>query len=300
MKIILLLLALSISTIAVAQPTISFTFDDGSTSDRAGFELEEWNEMLLKALDDANIQAVLFVTTRGKATDKGRYVLESWDNQGHLIANHTNSHPNFNREDVTAEHFRTELLKADALIKKYDNYTRLFRFPYLKEGNTEAKVDSIRHILKEHDYKNGYVTIDASDWYIDSRLLKRLRQNPEADIEGFKKFYLDHMFERASYYEKLSYEMNGRHIKHNLLLHHNLAAALFLDDLIVMFKSKGWNVISAKEAFEDPIYLTKTRHAGESLIWAMAKDSGKYEQLLRYPAEDSRYEEKRMNELGLR
>lgn len=299
MKSVLLLLVLTFSTAVYAQPTISFTFDDGSTSNRAGIELEEWNMMLLKALEDAEINAVFFVSTRGKTTPKGRYVLKSWDEKGHLIANHTNAHPNFNNPDHTVELFQTELLKADAIIRSYDNYTRFFRFPYLKEGNTASKVDSIRQILKDNGYRNGHVTVDASDWYIDSRLIKRLRENPDADIEGFKAFYLEHIFERAQYYEKLSYELNGRHIKHNLLLHHNLAAALFLDDLIAMFKSKGWNVISAEEAYTDPIYQTVTRHAGESLIWAMAKDSGKFEHILRYPAEDSRYEKERMDKLGL-
>lgn len=39
--------------------------------------------------------------------------------------------------------------------------------------------------------------------------------------------------------------------------------------------------------------------AGESLIWSLAKESGKYEDELRYPAEDSRYEIPKMKELGI-
>ena len=39
--------------------------------------------------------------------------------------------------------------------------------------------------------------------------------------------------------------------------------------------------------------------AGESLIWALAKETEKYESLLRYPAEDGRYEEAKMDQLGL-
>ena len=101
------------------------------------------------------------------------------------------------------------------------------------------------------------------------------------------------------FYEKLSFEINGRHINHTLLLHHNLAAALFIDDLIKMFKDKGWEIVSATEAYEDPIYKTEPQFAGESLIYAQAKDSGKSESILRYPAEDSRYEKDKMDELGL-
>ncbi len=290
---------LALSVTAGAQPTISFTFDDGMTSGMSGYALEEWNEMILESLDEAQIKAVFFVKTEGKSTEKGMYLLNSWNDRGHRIANHTYSHPNFNSKDINAGDFRMELLKADSFIRSFDNYIKLFRFPYLKEGNTQGEIDSIRQIMGANGYKNGYVTIDASDWYIDSRLRSRLRKEPGADIDGYKAFYLEHIFERAKFYEGLSWELTGRHIHHTLLLHHNLTSALFLDDLITMFRSKGWNVISAEEAYKDSIFSQTPTHAGESLIWALAKDSGEYEDILRYPAEDSRYEKDRMDSLGL-
>ena len=283
----------------MGQPCISFTFDDGSTAKHGNYSFEDWNERILSTLDKADIKAVFFVTTQNKANKKGKFLLESWNKNGHLIANHTPTHPNFNNSSVTAEDFREELLKADSIISNYSNYTKLFRFPYLKEGNTASKVDSIRHIMKQNGYTNGYVTVDASDWYIDSRLRKRLRTNPEADITPYKTYYLEHLLEGATYYEQLSYTLTGRHIKHTLLLHHNLSAALFLDDLIDLFKSNGWKVISADEAYNDPIFKQKPKQAGESLIWSLAKDSGLFDQQLRYPAEDSQYEKERMDKRGL-
>ena len=66
-----------------------------------------------------------------------------------------------------------------------------------------------------------------------------------------------------------------------------------------MFKDKGWEIVSATKAYEDPVYKTETNFAGEGLIYAQAKDSGKYDDVLRYPAEDSRYEKEKMDELGL-
>lgn len=250
-------------------------------------------------MDDADIKAIFFIKGDGVANDKGKFLLDSWNERGHKIANHTYTHPNFNGDNVSASFFEEELLKTDSLIKNYSNHIKLFRFPYLKEGNTTAKIDIFRQILKDQGYRNGHVTVDASDWYIDSRLRKRLKEQPNADVEAFKDFYLEHLYKRAMYYEDLSYELTDRHINHTLLLHHNLAAALFLGDLIEMFKSKGWNVISAEKAFDDPIFDKVPNHAGESLIWALAKDSGKYEDQLRYPAEDSVYEKDRMDELGL-
>lgn len=278
---------------------LSFTFDDGSLGDRPGYEFEEWNGMLLDNLDKANVKAIFFVKADDKESEKGRYLLSSWNDKGHKIANHTYSHPNFNRENVSFENFKEELLRADSVIRAYSNYVKIFRFPYLKEGNTKFKVDSIRGFLKARGYVNGHVTIDASDWYIDSRLIKRLKEDPNAELEEFKKFYLEHIYERATYYEELSFKLTNRHIHHTLLLHHNLTAALFLGDLVEMFREKGWEIVSADKAYEDPVFAELPEHAGESLIWALAKDSGKYDPELRYPAEDSSYEKDRMDKLGL-
>jgi len=298
MKYLFIAFALFISNNVFTQ-SVSFTFDDGSLGNMPGYSLQEWNSMLLKKLDNANVKAMLFVMGKDKSSIKGNYLLNSWNTKGHNIANHTFSHKNYNSESTLFEDFKNDFIKNDFIISKYSNYTKLFRFPYLKEGNTKEKINSFRVFLKNQNYKNGYVTIDASDWYINSRLIKRLRQNKNADISDFRRFYLNHIWERAQFYEKLSYELTGRHIKHTLLLHHNLAASLFIDDLIAMFKEKNWKITSAEEAFKDSIYDKTPTYAGESLIYALAKDSGNYKNILRYPAEDSRYEKEKMDELGL-
>jgi peptidoglycan/xylan/chitin deacetylase (PgdA/CDA1 family) len=285
------------------KPIVSFTFDDGNTSDLAGFKFEEWNRMLLSHLKAENLKAVFFVTGRNKLTKKGTLLLKSWNDAGHKIANHSFSHPNFNSEKNTPELFESQLKRTDSIISSLSNSIKLFRFPYLKEGQNQSKVDSIRKILSDNKYLNGYVTIDASDWYIDQRLIRRIKEIglEKAEIDQFKDFYLEHILDRANYYEELSYEMNGRHIKHTLLLHHNLTSALFLDDLIEKFKKEGWEIVNADNAFKDKIFekIPDANFAGESLIWSMAKQSGRFDQSLRYPAEDSRYEKDKMNKLGL-
>ncbi|MEO7989925.1 MAG: polysaccharide deacetylase family protein [Chryseolinea sp.] len=299
-KLLALLLIISVYPIC-AQPTISFTFDDGVTDDMPGYPFEQWNKMLLDHLDNAGIKTVFFVTGFNKLDSKGQFLLKSWNDKGHKIGNHTFSHLNYNSKTVSFEKFKYELLSTDTIINKLTNYFPMFRFPYLKEGETNEKVQLFRAFMNEHHYKNGHVTIDASDWYIDSRLRNRLKANPKADIEGFRKFYLKHLYNRAMYYDDLAFKLTGRHIKHTILLHHNLAASLFLGDLIKMFKEKGWKIIDGEAAYADEIF-TKTPGtipAGESLIWALAKESGKFETILRYPAEDGDYEKDKMDKLGL-
>ena len=283
------------------KPKIAFTFDDGSIDDFGAYKLETWNQRLLDQLKKNKVKTILFSAGANKSSPKGKYVLSSWNNAGHLIANHSFSHVNFSSENTSLEDFKLELSKNDRIIKPYSNYAPYFRFPYLKEGDTKEKVEGFRAFMKQKGYKNGYVTIDASDWYIDARLVKRLEENPKADLSGFKNYYKNHLFNRALYYDSLAYQLTNRRINHVLLLHHNLAAALFLDDLITYFKNKGWDVIDADQAYKDIIYdeVPTPIPAGESLIWALAKQSGRFDKGLRYPAEDGEYEKPMMDKLGL-
>lgn len=283
------------------KPKISFTFDDGQTNDIGEYNLKVWNQLLLDNLKKHNLKSILFSTGANKSSAKGKYVLASWNNAGHLIANHTFTHANFNSKHISLEGFEFELTQNDAIIKKYSNYYPYFRFPYLKEGDTEEKIEGFRAFMKKKGYKNGYVSIDASDWYIDSRLVTRLKEKPKADISGFRDYYKNHLLNRALFYDSLAYQLTNRRINHVILLHHNLAAALFLDDLIKHFEDNGWEVIDADKAYKDQIYneVPNNIPAGESLIWALAKKSRQFEKVLRYPAEDGVYEKPFMDKLGL-
>lgn len=299
MKRIAAIIVFLILTPTFCQSKISFTFDDGSIGNKPNYKFDVWNNMLLKKLEDAKVEAMFFVTGKNIPGVKGKQLLKSWNEKGHKIGNHTYRHSNYSANEVSFSSFKNDFIKNDAIINAYSNYSKFFRFPYLKEGNTAEKIDSARAFLKKQGYRNGHVTIDASDWYIDSRLLKRLRQNPKADVSAYRAFYLNHIWEKAQFYEELSVAMNGRHINHTLLLHHNLTSALFIDDLIAMFKSKGWEIVPVSMAFKDPIYKIETKYAGESLIYAQARDAGKYKNKLRYPPEDSKYEKSKMDKLGL-
>ncbi|HZI46740.1 MAG TPA: hypothetical protein VFD75_03035, partial [Pyrinomonadaceae bacterium] len=62
-----------------------------------------------------------------------------------------------------------------------------------------------------------------------------------------------------------------------------------------------WKLIDAEDAFSDQVFSTRPNilPAGESIIWALAKQTGKVDDILRYPGEDSDYEKPKMDKLGL-
>ena len=285
-------------------PEIAFTFDDPTTSGGAGLTWAELNERMLAALAANNLKSILFVCGKRVDSDSGSQLIASWDRAGHLIGNHSYSHLNFNEsldKQVTLAVFEADALKNELLIRNYHHYTRLFRYPFFKEGDTVEKRDGMRAFLEQRGYRIGRATIDASDWAIDARLQKRVEANPHADLAGYRDFFLQHIWERAQYYDALSQRVLGRPVRHTVVLHHIALNAYFLGDLIAMFRKNGWKPVDAEYAYQDKVYDEQPRilPAGESLIWALAKQSGKFENELRYPGEDDVYENPRMDALHL-
>jgi peptidoglycan/xylan/chitin deacetylase (PgdA/CDA1 family) len=293
--------ALSLSFVAHAVD-VSLTFDDFDVSDSVMLTAEERNQRILKVLDEhAHLKTTLFVQGKNVDSERGQTLLKEWDHQGHTIANHTYSHLSYSSPKVSFAQFTQDIMKAESLIRSFTHFQKLFRFPYLHEGNTLEKRDNIRRFFKEHQYQVGYVTLDASDWYVNDRMKARFLKDPQASLKPYRDYYLNHIWDRAQFYNGLSKKVLGREVKHTLLLHYNLLNALFLKDLIAMFESKGWKVISSKVAFKDPVFqkAPKIVPAGNSILWAIAKETGKYDSILRDPGEDGDYEKDAMDRLGL-
>jgi len=281
-------------------PRIAITIDDFNLFRAAPAIAEKRNRALLAALRaHSNLKAAAFIAARHVDSEVGKSLVREWGAAGHLIGNHTYSHWYYHNR--TFEEFSADVLRCAAVIKDLPGFTRLFRFPLLKEGDTLERRDKMRAFLKQHSYRMGYVTIDASDWYIDERLRARLAANPKADLNGFRDYYLNHLWDRSVYYDTLSRKALGRSVRHTLLIHHNVLNELFLPDVLDMFKKKGWKLVDAVDAFSDPVFSAAPNilPAGESIVWALAKESGKFEDVLRYPGEDGDYEKAKMDQLGL-
>ncbi len=180
---------------------IAFTFDDGDTSSYKGFPFEVWNNSILSTLDKYQLKAILFAHGKNKLNEKGRFILQSWNDRGHLIGNHSFAHKNYSHPKATFQWFKDDFLKNDSIIRSYSNYVKLYRFPYLKQGETKEKVDSVQQLFSQLNYKIGHVTVDASDWYINGRLVKYIQSGETEKLEKFKSYYIKHLYNRAFYYD---------------------------------------------------------------------------------------------------
>ncbi len=258
----------------------------------------EAEERLLNHL--GKTRAFLFATGQNVDNPHGAGILKRWNAAGHRIGNHTYRHqPLFGK--ITPEEFEADILRNENVLRDYSGFRKFFRFPALKEGQTRELRGRFRSFLAAHGYRNGAVTIDASDWYYNQRLLARIQAAPNFEVGLYRQPYLDHIWDRARFYDQLSRDVLGRSVPHTLLIHYNLLNSLFLGDLLAMFRSRGWAVIDAEEAFSDTVFTRRpdTAPAGESLLWALAKETGKFEDRLRYPGEDDVYEKPLLDRLRL-
>jgi peptidoglycan/xylan/chitin deacetylase (PgdA/CDA1 family) len=223
------------------------------------------------------VQAGAFFIGKYLETKQGQKILHSWDQENHLILNHTYSHLHYSEPSITYQEFSEDILKCDRLLSECKNYNRIFRFPYLEEGDTREKRDAMRAFLRKNNYRNGYVSVMTTDWWINSKLEDMLDRNPSADVSKIRSMYLANVKECVDYYQALAQKLQGGlPNKHVILLHHNLLNALFLGDLMDMLRLNGWEIISAREAFNDPIYqsVPEIFPSSSSLLSTLAQAKG--------------------------
>ena len=235
------------------------------------------HEAMRAALKARHVRAILFANgVNGGDTPEGKAILRAWGEAGHLIANHSYSHWDLNREDVTLEAYQADALKEEALIRDLPGFTRLYRYPFLRAGNTPAKRDGFYAFLKARGYAIGHVSIDTADYLLDERLRQRLERDPGADLAPYRDLYLKHLWACARFYDAWSRDVFGREIPHVILMHSRLLNGLFLGDVIDFFRTKGWTWIDPAEAFKDPVYalMPKNLPGGEALADAVAAERG--------------------------
>ncbi|RKG34670.1 polysaccharide deacetylase family protein [Acinetobacter tianfuensis] len=278
--------------------SIALSFDDG-LNPALNAQAEHINSKILQQLKDQNIQTIVFPSLIKIGDAQGKQLIRSWGINGHTIGNHSAFHQNLNNPNVTAGSYIQSIQMADTAFSDLPHYQRIYRFPFLKEGNTAEKRNAVKSWLHENSYQLGAVSIDASDWFYNRKYLDYLKHGDTAKLERLKQAYITHLLDRANYYDQLAMLTLKRSPQHVLLLHVNAINAAFLTDAVRSFQQHGWDFISAKQALQDPLYQQTSQNlpAGESIIWSIAKTQGNTS--LRYPAEDAPYETDNLERFNL-
>jgi peptidoglycan/xylan/chitin deacetylase (PgdA/CDA1 family) len=283
----------------VDERRIAVTMDDPNVEETPRFTFQQRNQSILRQLDQRDVQIMLFVCGKRVDSVAGASILRAFDAAGHLLGNHSYAHRNYNDPAMTSDALLAEIARCETLIDQFPGFRRVFRFPFLKEGESIQKRDAMRAALHDEHYSIGHVTIDTSDWAYSVKLEARLKSKPTLDLSPFREAYIAHILDRARYYDRLATGMFGRSIAHTLLVHHTLLNALFIGDVIDSLRREGYRIVGPEGAYGDPIYAmqTATIPAGESLVWSLARADPRLQNGLRYPGEDDSYEAATLDEL---
>ncbi|ADL06816.1 polysaccharide deacetylase family protein [Thermosediminibacter oceani] len=126
---------------------VALTFDDGPDS--------VYTPQILDVLKEQNVKATFFLV--GKRAELFPDVVRRMVREGHVVGNHTWSHPNIikmNNEDMVRE-----ILRAEETLSKLTGYRpALFRSPY--GSIDEARVKEIAKL----NYKVIAWSVDSLDW----------------------------------------------------------------------------------------------------------------------------------------
>ena len=275
----LTMLAVGTSPAAV-QKRIAMSFDDVPRHAGAFFTPEERTNELIAALKRGGVAQAGFFVTTGHLTKPygadGERRIAAYAAAGHVIANHSVTHPWLSRTSV--EDYVAEIDQAEAWLASRPGHRPWYRFPFLDEGGKDmAKRDAVRAALKARGLRNAYVTIDNYDWHLDALASKAKREGNPIDMDALRDLYVETLVDTANFYDRIAVETLGRPPAHVLLLHETDIAALFIDDLAAALRKAGWQIVSIDEAYRDPIAASEpdTWFLGEGRVSALAQMKGR-------------------------
>ena len=296
MKLYLVLLLLFCISPLSKSKEIAITFDDSPRKAEGYFNGPNRAKKLIEELKSHKIRQVAFFSNSKGLDTEGIQRLQAYSQAGHIIANHTHNHPDFNK--ISLEDYAQNFLLADSKLSQFKSFKKLFRFPYLRDGDSNQKRDGMREVLKKHGYINAYITLNNYDWYIENMFQSAIKKGVSIDFDRMRQFYVQVMMESIEYYDEMAQTHLGRSPKHILLLHEMDISALFVGDLVDELRRKGWKIISPEEAYTDEIAQYQPQRIfryNPGRIGEIARDKGQKKGLW-HKTLDEKYLEKRFTE----
>jgi peptidoglycan/xylan/chitin deacetylase (PgdA/CDA1 family) len=272
---------LALATPALAEKRIALSFDDVPRMPGAFMTVSERGERLIAALRRAGVrQAAFFVNPQHLETpygEGGEARIAAYVRAGHVIANHSFSHPSLSR--IGAEAYLADIDRAALWLRGRRGYRPWFRYPFLDEGVRRdlATRDAVRAGLVQRGLMNGYVTVDSYDWYLDDLANRARAAGQVMDMNALRDLYVEIVVEAAEFADRLAVATLGRQPVHVALMHETDLEATFLPDAVAALRRRGWRIATIDEAYRDPIaqVTPDARYLGGGRIAAIANAAGR-------------------------
>jgi peptidoglycan/xylan/chitin deacetylase (PgdA/CDA1 family) len=205
-------------------------------------------------------------------------ILRRWIATGNPLGNHTYSHISLNRADLPA--YFADLEQGEAILRKLvpdEGTWRVYRYPFLFEGNVMEKREAVRKYLREHGYTTAEVTIDGNDWAFNPPWARCMDKGDTASLGALRERFVTAHVDELRYVRALTQKLAGRDVRHVLLLHVGAAEAEALDATLTAYEREGVRFVELREALADPFYAEdpgKPYPWGSAFPYLLAKARG--------------------------
>ena len=233
---------------------IAFSFDDVPRGPGGFLALDDRPGLLIKALKEGGIKQAAFFVNPGRisGSNNGAASVAAYAAAGHVIANHTANHRTVSSQSAQA--FLADVDAAEVWLKPQRNYRPWLRFPQLDEGGSnKMKRDAVRAGLKARGLRDGYVTADGWDWFMDARAREAVKAGRTIDKDALRVLFVETHLESANFSDRLALRVLGRRPVQMLLLHETDLATMYVADLARALRADGWEIVPADAVYADPM-----------------------------------------------
>lgn len=250
-KLLLMAMLLSIVVSPARAQEVVIVFEDvlGPSATLDGMAR---TQMIISGLRRAEVGQALFLVRTKKINPRTRNKarLIAYDKAGHVLASHGHDHNLLKKVNLYA--YEIDLLKADMLLREFNNYHGYFHFGYYAAGGDLNVRRRLRNFAQENSLQPIHINVKSQDAYLNRKYVEQVNANRQIDMAALEKIYVDMVWQGLENYYQYLVPTFGHSPKIVLSLQENDLAAYFIAPLIEKIRAQGWKVASPNAAFSYP------------------------------------------------
>lgn len=178
-------------------------------------------------------------------------ILRLWQAAGYPLANHGWSHRSLN--DLTAPAYTEEITRNQTFLDAW-HAPRIYRYPYLQEGNIPERRAEVRAWLAAQGYQVAPVTIDFDDWAWNPPYARCRAQGDELALAALRQSYREAALSELAVAREMQQTLFGRELPQIVLLHIGAMDVDQLDAFLDAYEDAGARFVTLEEALQDPAF----------------------------------------------
>ncbi len=257
--IVIAVVVLMTATTQARELVIAF---ENTLQDSSSLDAKARSQMLVRNLKTVAVPQAMFLIKTENLGRKNRERVALYSDNGHLLVNAGHDHSLVSKNDLYA--YEISLLKANRLLAPYSGYKKHIHFSYLHESGDLNIQRGLIEFLQERGYRpafTGFNPARGMDNYIDQLYQKKMRNNRRVDMVALEKAYVQLMLEPLRQQDEYLFNMLGYSPRQVLVIQENDLAAYFIVALVDELNARGWTIIAAEKALNDPL-INPVAHGG--------------------------------------